>query len=130
MKFVIVSSKTPSTMRSSTYPSQSCCRGVLRLFLFFFVVDLKCDLSHLRLSTAAKFLATVTKEIVLFHISATSTLLRLSAHKNVKIEKSGLRMSQTAASFAACVKHLRRRQHGLAAGGKCISPNRSQSSRN
>lgn len=36
---------------------------------------LKCDLPHLRLSTAAKFLATVTKGIVLFHCSATLTLL-------------------------------------------------------
>lgn len=58
---------------------------------------LKHDLPHLRLSTVAKFLATVTKGIVLLH--STSTLRRLSTHKSVKIEISGLRMSEAAAIF-------------------------------
>lgn len=58
---------------------------------------------HICLSTAAKFLATVTKGIVLFHGSATPPLLWLSTHKSVKIEISGLRMSEAAAIFQQLV---------------------------
>lgn len=62
-------------------------------------IHLKCDLPHLRLSTVARYLATVTKGIVWFHSSATSTLLWLSTHKSVKIEISRLRLSEVAATF-------------------------------
>lgn len=62
---------------------------------------LKCDLPHLLLSTAAKFLATVTKGIVLFHVSATSALLRLSTHKSVRAEISGLRVEAELLPFSA-----------------------------
>lgn len=52
--------------------SESGCRG---LFFFWCIsAHLKCDLPHLRLSTAAKFPATVTEGVVLFHCSATLTV--------------------------------------------------------
>lgn len=78
-------------------------RAVAEACLGFFIVSyhLKCDLPHLGLSTAAKFLATVTQGIVLFHGSATSTLLWLSTHKSVKIEISGLRLSELGAIFSS-----------------------------
>ncbi len=75
MKFVNVSSKTRSPVESVAHTfTRSCCRGLLGLF-WCISTHLTCDLPHLRLSTVAKFLATVTKGIVLFHGSATSTLL-------------------------------------------------------
>lgn len=62
---------------------------------------LKCDLPHLLLSTAAKFLATVTKGIVLFHVNATSTLQRLSTHKIARAEISGLGAEAELLPFSA-----------------------------
>lgn len=67
MKFVNVSSKTWSPVESVAHTfTQSRCRGLLGLF-WCISAHLKCDLPHLRLSTVAKFLATVTKGIVLFY---------------------------------------------------------------
>lgn len=76
MKFVNVSSNTNSIARGKCV-AYLCAELLQRLVgaIWCISAHLKCDLSHLRLSAVARFLATVTKGIVLFHGSATSTLL-------------------------------------------------------